>query len=1255
MENKTTNVTANLFGVLFWVLVFTAIVFFVLSDEVSKVVDQGIVAPGDVQPPGFPPGGPQAFCGDDVCGAGEDFSTCALDCPPEGGFCGDDVCASDENPLACPADCVGEGSICGDDVCENGETDSNCPADCMEPSVCGDGVCNLGENTSSCPVDCPPGGGGGGGGGGGPPGGDVCGDNICGGTETCGSCEPDCGVCPPPGPYCGDDICNNNETCASCSEDCGVCPPGTSCSDVGGVCLESCGPSYERFEGGDNQCSPLICCVQKIDVPGEYCGDKVCNNNETCESCERDCGACPPPPPSCGDNVCDNGESCSSCEEDCGACPPPGSNYFFDDYDNTNYIEELIDARQVASYIEPTGVSGGGEIDPQGALGPGLLALWHFNDNVRGNGQIVRDSKGTRNGTLVADADCTVAGNFNGGCKLDGTGDHIDLGADGDLVEGLGAFTVSLWAKNTNSDVTTTGWYLDKTGSGSDTFELFIGGTERVNFRVYNSSGSAVTAGNNVQAEIKDTSWHNLVGVYDGTRVKLYIDGSLNPNSPSLSGVTSSTANNLNIGARSAGTAGFFNGTLDETAFWNRALSDQEIASLSQQPRVSGFFRSTTITALSDFYSLKVQWLENGSAVGLEASTDGGTTWCPMENGGNLTDGRCVLPAQSFKYRVNFDGATRMQNVRFDWETEQPVCGNNRREGNEVCDGTDLGGETCESRGYQSGTLLCKNDCSDYDMSQCVPFPPPPPGVLFADWQLAQNCINGDYSIGGHNCSGSDGDAYMHPQLAAEVVEPGDTVMIRGGTYRTHARSNNGKNVMWVKRPGLLNSRIRFQNYTGENVVFDNTGSTEAVIQIGDRFVQGLGSFVEIVGLKIKGGTKQGIYVRKSSYVLIENNEVYETTGSADQGGGIFISEAELVHGYHTIRKNHVHHNNNGIIVKPGPYSIIEYNYSHHNVDPQQPGNSDGIVAAGDNITTRFNVVHDNSDDGLDIGMGSFFGWERGPYFNIVEHNVAYNNGCVDGYCGDGSGIKLNTYDPLIDAPGGAFVVRYNLVFNNRGRGLEDAGNYRSGDPLPSPSVHYGNIVFNNGINGAEADGYYHESNDVILLNNISHNTTNDPDFWDTRSKSANNGYFRDVYSNYNLWGNRWVKEGQQGNENFLGDGLPPGEPLWWDQQSIDCGQSNCDQVFVDPDNPGVVTDLSRPDFGDAPGFHFRPGSPAIDKGVNVRQELITLLAEIQSTNERGVDVANWVLAINFALQNIPNPFPYNGKAPDIGGIYENR
>jgi serine protease AprX len=47
-----------------------------------------------------------------------------------------------------------------------------------------------------------------------------------------------------------------------------------------------------------------------------------------------------------------------------------------------------------------------------------------------------------------------------------------------------------------------------------------------------------------------------------------------------------------------------------------------------------------------------------------------------------------------------------------------PVCGNGLREGAEACDGTDLGGQTCVTQGFGTGTLACQLDCT-FNTSGC--------------------------------------------------------------------------------------------------------------------------------------------------------------------------------------------------------------------------------------------------------------------------------------------------------------------------------------------------------------------------------------------------------------------------------------------------------------------------------------------------------------------------------------------------------
>jgi len=52
------------------------------------------------------------------------------------------------------------------------------------------------------------------------------------------------------------------------------------------------------------------------------------------------------------------------------------------------------------------------------------------------------------------------------------------------------------------------------------------------------------------------------------------------------------------------------------------------------------------------------------------------------------------------------------------------LCGNDAIDGDEQCDGADLGGASCETLGYESGTLGCSAGCA-FETSGCAPFPAP--------------------------------------------------------------------------------------------------------------------------------------------------------------------------------------------------------------------------------------------------------------------------------------------------------------------------------------------------------------------------------------------------------------------------------------------------------------------------------------------------------------------------------------------------
>lgn len=68
------------------------------------------------------------------------------------------------------------------------------------------------------------------------------------------------------------------------------------------------------------------------------------------------------------------------------------------------------------------------------------------------------------------------------------------------------------------------------------------------------------------------------------------------------------------------------------------------------------------------------------------------------------------------------------------------TCGNGQRDGAELCDASDLGGESCESQGFASGVLACKSSCLAFDTRAC---------------QTASQCGNGLVDSN-EDCDGND-------------------------------------------------------------------------------------------------------------------------------------------------------------------------------------------------------------------------------------------------------------------------------------------------------------------------------------------------------------------------------------------------------------------------------------------------------------------------------------------------------------------
>ncbi len=194
------------------------------------------------------------------------------------------TCASDE---VCEDGACIIKNVCGDGTCEAGENKDTCPQDCQRPTTCTNGEADGEETDLDCGGNCP----------------------ACAIGQQCimdGDCvTKNCnvGLCLPKGSThekCFDQILNQDET----DVDCG----GATCPDqclFGQRCVQ------------DTDCLSQSCYKEVCSLP-HFCGDGVCDLNETSDSCSQDCDA-PQKCNQCGEgffNLCDEQE-CYGLPEGC--------------------------------------------------------------------------------------------------------------------------------------------------------------------------------------------------------------------------------------------------------------------------------------------------------------------------------------------------------------------------------------------------------------------------------------------------------------------------------------------------------------------------------------------------------------------------------------------------------------------------------------------------------------------------------------------------------------------------------------------------------------------------------------------------------------------------------------------------------------------------------------------------------------------------------------------------------------------------
>jgi len=205
----------------------------------------------------------------------------------------------------------------------------------------------------------------------------------------------------------------------------------------------------------------------------------------------------------------------------------------------------------------------------------GLVGCWLFNE---GSGNKVADLSGNGNYGIINGAIWTPA-KHGSGLYFDQAFDYIDLNtANPSIYEGLGSFTFVFLCRSGTSDLSTTAYLANQIST-----LIIKKDSDDEKFYAYVYLDGSANAGYAKSEAFADTLWHHVVIRYDGKYVKIFVDGVASGSTGGAgNGATVANTNKPYIGKNHASLD--WNGDIDHSILYNRALSASEIALLYREP-----------------------------------------------------------------------------------------------------------------------------------------------------------------------------------------------------------------------------------------------------------------------------------------------------------------------------------------------------------------------------------------------------------------------------------------------------------------------------------------------------------------------------------------------------------------------------------------------------------------------------------------------------------------------------------------------
>jgi|GEM_PF-6301911 len=411
-------------------------------------------------------------------------------------------------------------------------------------------------------------------------------------------------------------------------------------------------------------------------------------------------------------------------------------------------------------------------------------------------------------------------------------------------------------------------------------------------------------------------------------------------------------------------------------------------------------------------------------------------------------------------------------------------------------------------------------------------------GAFASDYYVSVN-------DGSDSNDGSEFSPFASMQHAHDLTEPGDTVYVKNGIYRT----SDGRPPLHIQRNGREDAWITFRNYPGHRPKIMFSGWTGLGIWAS--------SFIEVSGFEIEGNLENIDFNWAESQ---KQNPVSENTGTGIGLNKPYQSDGPYNH-HIKITDNVIHDTpGNGISSVGSDYLFIQNNLVYR-AGWYAPWGMSGISS----------YEPTNSDDRQDV------------YRHIISDNISHSNyNYFECYCSgyttvtDGNGIIIDDgrheQGDRSKAYNGRVLVANNVVYNNGARGINV---YLTDKVDVFNNTAWGNMHHPNMSGGQIAIG---SSDYARVFNNIAYASGDDRPF-QTYGDNFNNEF------DYNLhFGANSSDQSTRGANDVTADpgflNIPTVKPF---------GRP--------PQNFGLFDET---DYHEIADFSIRANSPAIDRGRNL-------------------------------------------------------